>query len=289
MKNLLFAGLGISALLITGCSDATLPDTNTDADVAKTEATTEMAGAPEKMASAEDIGNRGEVMMAIQNLDRSAKDKEEDDIRKAAGVLQFTGVWPGMTVLELEAGGGYYSEILSYIVGPEGKVISQNPAGFDAFLKPEDVEARYGADGKRLTNLEHHKSNFDDLSYVADNSVDMVTWFLGPHELFYTPEDGVSLGDVDKSYAEIFRVLKPGGKFIALDHKTTPGAPETSGNTTHRIDPDTVKARATNAGLVFKKASNVLANGSDDYNKNVFDPSVRRKTDRFLHMYVKPE
>lgn len=286
MKNLICAGLSITALLIAGCGEATPPDT----DTVKAEVATEMAGAPEKVAeAAEDIGNRGEVMMAIQNLDRSAKDKEDDEIRKAAEVLQFTGVWPGMTVLELEAGGGYYTELLSYIVGDEGKVIRQNPAAFDAFMDPKDLEARFGADGKRLANVEHIKSNFDTFDGVADNSVDIVTWFLGPHELFFTPDDGNTFGDADASYAEIMRVLKPGGKFIALDHKATPGAPETSGNSTHRIDPDLVKARALAAGLVFKKASNVLANGSDDYNKNVFDPSVRRKTDRFLHMYVKPE
>ena len=252
-----------------------------------------MAGAPEKSMktaydAAENIGNRGEVMMSIQHLDRLEKDKADDKIRKAAEVLQFTGVWPGMTVLEMEAGGGYYTELLSRIVGSEGRVIRQNPKAFDSFMKPENLELRFGKSLERLPNVEHLKVNFDQFESIPDNSVDLVTWFLGPHELFFTPDDGNTFGSPDKSYAEIHRVLKPGGKFVALDHKTDAGAPETSGNTTHRIDPATVRQRAENAGLQFSKESLVLANPADDYAKGVFDPEVRRKTDRFLHMYEKP-
>ena len=294
MKNLFLLGLASAALTLSACGGSvTKEEVKSSAETVKQEVKSEMAGAPEKVMKAaktpaENIGNRGEVMMAIQHLDRPEIDKKDDKIRKAAAVLQFTGVWPGMTVLEMEAGGGYYTELLSHIVGPEGRVIWQNPKAFDNFMKPEDIEMRFGKNGNRLKNVDRLKTNFDALESIPDNSVDLVTWFLGPHELFFTPEDGNTFGTPDKSYAEIYRVLKPGGKFVALDHKATPGAPETTGNTTHRIDPATVRERAENAGLQFSKASNVLANSTDDYNKGVFDPSVRRKTDRFLHMYEKP-
>ena len=128
---------------------------------------------------------------------------------------------------------------------------------------------------------------FDNLD-VADNSADLVTWILGPHEMFCAPKDCGELGTVEGAYGEIARVLKPGGKFIALDHVAV-GEDEAVGGTLHRIQPDKVKMRAEAVGLVFVKASDVLANKTDDHTKNVFDPEVRRKTDRFLHMYVKPE
>jgi predicted methyltransferase len=294
MKKLMYLGLAGSALLFAACGDTASKDEfKSTAETVKKETEGTMAGAPEKgkemvKSSAEYIGNRAHVMMSIQHLDRLEKDKADDKQRKPDQVLQFTGVWPGMTVLEIEAGSGYYTEILSRIVGPEGRVIWQNPNAFDPYMKPEDVEARFGKSGNRLANVDRLKTNFDAFESIPDNSVDLVTWFLGPHELFFTPEDGNTFGTPEKSYAEIYRVLKPGGKFVALDHKATPGAPETSGNTTHRIDPATVRERAENAGLQFSKASNILANSTDDYNKGVFDPSVRRKTDRFLHMYEKP-
>jgi predicted methyltransferase len=37
-------------------------------------------------------------------------------------VLAFAGVMPGMTVVELEAGGGFYTELLASAVGDEGTV-----------------------------------------------------------------------------------------------------------------------------------------------------------------------
>lgn len=288
MKYLNYLTASAVAVLLVACSDMGSKTMEAPAEKAKAEASSQVDQAKKKPVKSK--GNRAVVTRAIQNANRSDLDKADDEIRKTAKVLEFTGIKPGMTVLELEAGGGYYTEILSLMTGPKGKVIYQNPASFDSFLKPEDISARFGADGTRLPNVERRKSNFDDLSFADDNSVDVVTWFLGPHELWFAnPEGLLDLGDPGKTYAEIFRVLKPGGKFIALDHKAAAGTPETSGGTTHRIDAAKVRERAVASGLKFVKASKVLANPSDDYDVMVFDPSVRRKTDRFLHMYGKPK
>lgn len=279
MKNLFLASA--AGLLLAGCQQTETPQAETAAPK-KMEKTVKTAGA-------EDIGNEGEVMMAIQAHGRPDSDKKDDVLRKPAEVLQFSGVWPGMTVVELEAGRGYYTELLSRIVGKDGKVIMQNPQGFDAFIKPEVFEARLGKDGKRLANVTHSRSNFDVLD-VETGSADLVTWILGPHELWLKNREGeLTLGAPDKVYAEIYRVMKPGGKLVLLDHKAAPGSPATTGGTTHRIDPALVQAYAEKAGFVLEKTSDVLANKTDDYSLIVFDPKVRRKTDRFLHMYVKPK
>jgi len=283
MKNILLAGA--AALIFASCQQAATPE----ADAKAAEQVTEkpIKAKPVK-AAAEDIGNRGDVMMAIQSHDRLEADLENDVPRKAAAVLEFSGVRPGMTVVELEAGSGYYTELLSRIVGKDGKVYMQNPLAFDAFFKPGAFDERLGKDGKRLGNVSHVRDDFFALS-AETGSADLVTWILGPHELWLANKEGeLDLGTPEDVYAEIVRVLKPGGKLVLLDHKAAPGSPVTTGGDTHRIDPAHVQKFAEDAGLVLEKTSDILASKTDDYAKNVFNPEVRRKTDRFLHMYVKP-
>ncbi len=212
--------------------------------------------------------------------DRPAADYEQYAVRKSEQVLAFTGVAPGMTVVDMEAGGGVYTELFSRIVGDAGTVYMQNPAAFDAFLG-DAVATR--VDG-RLSNVVKVKSPFDDLSAVADGTADRVTWLLGPHELWYTPDGAEpgALGDPDATFAEIARVTRPGGSFIVLDHMAPVGAPATTGGDTHRIDKAIVISLAEAHGFRLTEESDLFANPDDDGTVNVFDPSVRRKTDRFL-------
>ncbi len=239
-------------------------------------------GAPSAEAPAAEADDP--IAAALAAKDRPDGDKQDDALRKPGDVLAFTGVAPGMTIFEMEAGQGYYTEILSRVVGPEGVVYMQNPAAFDAFAG-EAVAARLKDD--RLPNVRHIKCNFDKLK-AEDASVDIVTWFLGPHELYFTPAGVDSLGDAEGAYAEAFRVLKPGGYFVVLDHAAPPGTPETSGGITHRIDPAIVRDLAAGAGFELVDESDILRNPNDNFALGVFDPSVRRQTDRFLLKYKKP-
>jgi predicted methyltransferase len=214
---------------------------------------------------------------------RAEADKKDDAARRPAEVLAFAGIRPGATILEMEVGRGWYTEILSAAVGPTGKIITQNPAEF-AYSSPALATRRAAG---RLPNVVETTTHFDKLE-AADGSVDKVLWILGPHELYYVPKDSTGLGDPAKAYAEIMRVLKPGGEFIAMDHAANAGAPSSTGGTIHRIDPAIVLASANAAGLVFVDQSDVLANPQDDRSKMVFDATVRRHTDQFLFRFRKP-
>ncbi|MEP7209815.1 MAG: methyltransferase domain-containing protein [Alphaproteobacteria bacterium] len=211
---------------------------------------------------------------------RPAADRADDAARKPADVLAFMNIQGGQTILELEAGGGYYTELLAGAVGPTGHVIMQAPPEFK--LSPARLE------NNRLPNVKTLVSRFDALGDVPSGSVDKVVWILGPHELYYVPKGSTGLGDATKSYAEIVRVLKPGGEFIAMDHAAAAGAPTTTGGTVHRVDPAVVTKMATAAGLKFVDKSDVLANPADDHSKVVYDPSLRRHTDQFLFRFKKP-
>jgi predicted methyltransferase len=216
---------------------------------------------------------------------RPEADRADDAARKPAEVLAFAGIKQGQTIMELEAGRGWYSEILSSVLGPTGKLIVQYPPEF-AYGDPA-FKAR--VDAGRLKNAVITKTRFDALD-APDGSVDKVIWILGPHEVYFTPpNDTDGLGDPAKTYAEIKRVLKPGGEFIAMDHAADPGAPAVAtASTLHRADPALVLAAAKAVGLEYVEKSDVLANPSDDRTKRVFDATIRRHTDQFLFRFRKP-
>jgi predicted methyltransferase len=216
---------------------------------------------------------------------RLPDDLAKDTARKPAEVLAFSKIMPGQTVFEMEAGAGYFTELLSRAVGPTGKVVMQAPKEFEGFYK-DALDARL-KDG-RLANVTPSWSMFDKLD-AADGSVDVVTWFQGPHELFCKKECGdLKMGEPAAVFTEISRILKPGGYLVIIDHAAPVGTPTTSGNDQHRIDPMQVKAMATAANFAMEEESAILANPADDYTKGVFDPAVRGKTDQFLLRYKKP-
>ena len=86
-------------------------------------------------------------------------------------MLAFTGVVAGMTVVDFEASSGVYTELFSRAVGDAGKVYTQNPAAFDAFLGAS-VANRF--DG-RLWNVIKLRSAFDNIADVPDFSAVRVT------------------------------------------------------------------------------------------------------------------
>ena len=225
-----------------------------------------------------------EYAAALTDPGRPAADTADDAARKPAEVLAFSQIRKGDTILEMEAGRGWYSEILSTAIGPTGKLIVQYPPQFSY----GDAAFKARTDAGRLKNAVITVTAFDKLQ-AADNSVDKVLWILGPHEIYFTPRGAQAgaLGDPAKTYAEIARVLKPGGVFIAMDHAADKGAPNTIAQTAHRIDPAVVMAAAKAAGLEYIDKSEILANPSDDRSKMVFDATVRRHTDQFLFRFRK--
>ena len=223
------------------------------------------------------------VANALIHGDRPAAEAADDARRMPLEVLSFAGIQEGMSVLELEAGGGYYTEILSRSVGPTGSVIVQNPPSFAGFIG-DQPQTRIA--NNRLPNVRNTSTNFDELD-VADNSIDLVTWILGPHELWFEPEAGVTLGDPADSFAEIARVLKPGGLLLAVDHIAPANSGPEVGGTLHRIREDIVTDLAEAAGLEVSRISQLHKNADDPLDIGVFDPSIAGNTSKFVVLYRK--
>ena len=232
------------------------------------------------------VDTRSAYEVAVSRPARSEKDVERDEKRKPAEVLAFFGIEPGMRILDMFSGGGYYAEILSYVVGPGGRVVSHSNEAYAQYVGDE-VITRYAND--RLPNVEILMAENNELS-LAPGDFDAVMMILSFHDIFYVdPKNGWSKIDGPKMLGELYRGLKPGGVVGIVDHRAKAGSPRETGGTLHRIDPAIVVADMEAAGFVLTGKSELLENTDDDYSKNMADPAVRGKTSRFVMRFIKPE
>ena len=148
----------------------------------------------------------------------------------------------------------------------------------------ELVDARLA--DNRLPNVRASYSTFDALD-ANDASMDLVTWVLGPHDLYYHPESAPAPGDPAKAYSEIFRILKPGGAFVVIDHVAAEGSPETTGHDLHRIDPAIVKLMVERAGFVLEAEGDFLVNPDDSLSVSIEDIQ-RGHTSQFALRFRRP-
>ena len=205
---------------------------------------------------------------AMASPDRPAADKERDASRQAPAVLDFMGLEAGMTVLDVNASGGWYTEVLSYAVGSNGKVYMQNRPGGRA-------DEAAAAKAARLSNVEQVAA----ISDAPANSVDFAITALNLHD-FHNANPAAAQGIL----GQILAALKPGGILGVIDHEGTAGADNT---TLHRIAfEDAVKA-VLQSGFVLAGASDILDNEADDHSVGPFDPSLARNTDRIVLKFMK--
>lgn len=225
------------------------------------------------------------IAAAVADSARPEADRERDESRKSEAMLTFMEVKRGLSIFEIESGDGYLTELFSRAVGDEGAIVMQNPKEFRSFMG-ERIDARL-AEG-RLPNVRASYSPFDALD-ADDASMDLVTWVWGPHELYCRADCGdVAVGDAATAYSEIFRILRPGGVFVVIDHAAAEGSLETTGNDLHRIDPAIVKRMAGLARFVLEAEGDFLVNPDDPLSVSIEDIQ-RDRTSQFTLRFRKPE
>jgi predicted methyltransferase len=225
------------------------------------------------------------INAAIADPNRPDTDKQRDASRKPAQTLEFAGVHPGEQIGELVPGGGYFTRLFSKAVGPTGHVYAMVPP------RPANPSANNPDRGAAVAALAADP-NYPNISVVeltmgkvtAPVPLDLVFTGQNYHDLHNIPS--LSVAAFNKS---VFDSLKPGGLFVVLDHSAQAGSGAKDTNTLHRIDADTVKTEVTAAGFEFVASSDILANPADPRTANVFDPSIRGKTDQFILKFRKPK
>lgn len=224
------------------------------------------------------------ISAALSHSDRPEVDRPDDAKRKPGQVLEFFGIEPGMDVLDLLAGGGYYTEIVSRAVGPEGSVIFHNNQPYREFLG-EAIDNR--TVNNRLPNVKALTAEVNHLKLEA-GQLDAILFVLGFHDIYYEDDSWPAI-DGEKLLEKLYDGLRPGGILGIVDHSAKAGSdPVDSGSTLHRIDEAFAKQQIEAAGFTLEASSDILRNAGDDRSIQVFDESIRRQTDRFVLLFRKP-
>jgi len=225
------------------------------------------------------------VSAAVSNPQRPAEDLEKDKNRKPAQVLSFFEIQPGMTVLDLFSGGGYYTEMLNSLVGEDGKVIAHTNEAYIPF-SGEIYQKRY-VDG-RLAQTTTVITEANDL-VLEENSLDAAMLVLTWHDfLFADAENGWQAIDEDLLIDKLCKAMKPGGVLGLIDHVANSGGdPAQVAKTKHRVDPQLVRDSFAGSCFELEAEAKFLRNKKDDHTLAPFDKTIRGKTDRFVFRFVR--
>jgi len=206
----------------------------------------------------------------LTNPNRPEAERAIDAVRKPNEVMAFYGIKRGQKVADIFSSRGYYTAILSQLVGPEGVVYSANPA-----LRQE-LHDRLKQPG--MSNVRVIDGPFDKLALPQDGSLDFVLLHLDYHEI---------AADVRRAMnARIFAALKAGGSYGVVDHSAKDGVGDSEAKTLHRMDKLLVIKEATGVGFRLGEEGKMLSRPEDTRDFSVV--KIRDKSDRFVLKFVKP-
>jgi predicted methyltransferase len=234
------------------------------------------------LAAGSALARPADYQPAIAFKGRPADAVALDASRRPADVLDFMGLKKGMRAVDVMTGAGYYAEIMAQAVGPKGSVVAWEPQNFAASAKA------------KLDPLLARESNVklvtDYAGAMTPDTFDFAMIHLNYHDFYWESEKyQFPRVDPDQVLATLYAAMKPGGIVAVVDHVGPAGDTRAVVDKLHRIDPETVKADFRRAGFVLDGESDLLRVASDDHTKNVFDPAVRGKTDRFVMRFRKPK
>jgi predicted methyltransferase len=261
MRRTIVMTLLTGLVLMAGCSD---------------DAVTIPASSAPPQAATGARGLAARLSLAMAAPERPIADKELDATRKPLGVLDFIGITDGMRVLDVNAAGGYYTELLAAAVGPSGVVYAQNDV---AALESQEGQLRKELDARlandRLPNVFRLDEDLDNLALEQEFDAAMLVLTL--HDLYNFRGEATTIDLLRRIHA----ALKPGAVLGVVDH-VGEASRALDARMLHRIEQDTAERLLEAAGFTIEDESDLLANPADPHDRSVFDESIRRRTDRFV-------
>jgi predicted methyltransferase len=207
----------------------------------------------------------------LKDQSRSEEDQKADASRKPIEFLNLTQIKPGMNVLDIAAGGGYTTALLSLSTGPNGHVWAQ-------LNKPSPALAsRLGTNPGNINVL---ITPFDDPAPSTLPKMDLITLVLSYHDIAFMPVNRKTMN------LALFNALKPGGALILIDHSSKPGHGLQDIKTIHRIDESTVIEDFKSVGFVLQSTSDDWRNPNDP--RDTIFSQMSQPDDRFALRFIKP-
>ncbi len=226
---------------------------------------------------------------AIHGSWRTPRFVERDRYRHPLQTLEFFGLRPDQTVVEIWPGSGWYMEILAPYLHDQGKYYAAIPAADVAGASREDKEAlglvrqRMAADpahfGKVMVSELHPPQR---TRICPPGSADLVLTFRNVHNWMYG-------GYAQAAFDAFYTALKPGGVLGVVEHRARPGTSEAEMIKSGYVTEEYVKALAAHAGFHLQAASSVNDNPRDtkDYPAGVWTlPPVLREGQKDRARYL---
>ena len=211
---------------------------------------------------------------AIHSKQRTPELVARDSVRKPQEVLEFIGIKPNMTVVEVVPGGGYWTEILAPYLNEKGTYYTAVGArGLDGW------KSKLAADPARFGKVK--VTDFDKLEPGPAGSADAVVTFRNIH-------NWMARGTAEQVFASFYKTLKPGGILGVEEHRAPTDKPQDPKAANGYVREDYAIALAEKAGFKLVSRSELLANPNDPRTSDVFNKSIRGKTDQFVLKFRKP-
>ena len=223
---------------------------------------------------------------ALTHPGRPAADSARDVLDHPAEMLRLAGIKPGMKVADVLAGDGYYSELLSYVVGPKGQVYLINNLAFDKWSQPALKDRMAGG---RLPNVTQQTVDLNDMK-LPPASLDAILLVKVYHDMYWvdsSPKSPWPKINVSAVLDQLSRALKPGGVLLLIDHSAKAGHGKSDAGTLHRIEEAFAVQDFTAHGFKVAAKSDLLRRPDDARDLISYKGPALGKTDRFVLLFRK--
>lgn len=226
-----------------------------------------------------------DLAKAVAGSHRTPVFVARDSARKPQLELEFFGIKPSMTILEINPGGGYWTEILAPYLKDKGTyytTVSPRAMGERAAKAADAWQAKLDANKDVYGKTKVAEFGRDTTDIIPEGTADMVLTFRNVH-------NWMMAGVQDEAFAAFYKALKPGGVLGVEEHRGRTDVPQDPKGLSGYVREDYTIALAEKAGFKLVSKSEMLANPKDtkDYEGGVWTlPPTYRLGDKDKEKYT---